>query len=227
MEAFSPRTIEEYLIMVEQRRGGLTENVIASNKRAVIDFANSKLPFLKQVSARVLVYVCECKPRQEYRIFMIADARCAYVCLDGLGNVVMKALIARTGSCCLLTDSHIYAVRSHQLRVLVEEFPGIDFVSILDACPRGGVLGQSQSIPSMQFDELRQLLQLAVDLERHNLENIRGGRRKDMLRAADVITGSPVDVNAAVEEDETVQKARARLDDIALCVQHLLTQLHG
>ncbi len=41
-------------------------------------------------------------------------------------NTLLASLIGRTGSCCLLTDSHDISVRRHQLRILSEEFPDID-----------------------------------------------------------------------------------------------------
>eukprot|EP01039_Chlorochromonas_danica_P001635 gene1635-1784_t len=142
-------------------------------------------------------------------------------------NHILGALVARNGSCCLLGDSHIYSVRCHQLRILFEEFPGIDFTGIIDSFPRGGVMPHSPPVAAIHYEKLRVLLQMLVELERANADNVRTGRKKDLLRANDVIgTAIAADANVLADDDDVVIIARQRLDDINLCVHRIVNQLH-
>ncbi|RYG58982.1 hypothetical protein EON64_20725, partial [archaeon] len=100
------------------------------------------------------------------------------VAAQGYGHVLIMPLLARSGSCSLLAESHIYPVRCHQLRVLQEEFSQFDFASFLDTVPKTGQLS-AQIWSRDVLEGLAGLLQMLVDIERKVVEEVRNGRRKD------------------------------------------------
>lgn len=102
-----------------------------------------------------------------------------------------------------------------------------DFVSDCFVDVLGGVMPHSPPVAAIHYEKLRVLLQMLVELERANADNVRTGRKKDLLRANDVIgTAIAADANVLADDDDVVIIARQRLDDINLCVHRIVNQLH-
>lgn len=135
-------------------------------------------------------------------------------------NSLLHALIGRNGVCCLLTDSHDFSVRRHQLKVLSEEFVDIDFVKFIESTARGGIISYN-NITAPMFAKMKQLLVRLVELERTYAEGVIACKQKDLVRSVDIITGT-MERN---EMDETIGRARSRAEEISGCVHRLLTQL--
>jgi hypothetical protein len=135
---------------------------------------------------------------------------------------VISALLGRTGNAsCLLTDSHDFSVRNHQLVHLQEEFPEIDFIAFLEQCNKGGYI--SYTAITAQFAPLiKQLLVRLVDIERQYAEQVRASKQKDFMRASEVIVGT---TNERNEIDETMIRAHTRAEDIQLVVHRIMSQL--
>lgn len=113
-------------------------------------------------------------------------------------------------------------VRPNERLSVMQEFVNHCFVDML-----GGVMAHSPPVAAIHYEKLRVLLQMLVELERANVENVRTGRKKDLLRANDVIgTAIAADANVLADDDEVVIIARQRLDDINLCVHRIVNQLH-
>ena len=135
-------------------------------------------------------------------------------------NSLLNALIGRNGACCLLTDSHDFSVRRHQLKVLCEEFPDIDFVKFIESTGRGGIISYN-NITAPMFGKMKQLFVRLVELERTYAEGVIACKQKDIARSVDIVTGT-MDRN---EIDETIARARSRAEEISGCVHRILTQL--
>lgn len=112
-------------------------------------------------------------------------------------------------TCCLLTDTHNPAVRAHQLKVLSEEFPDVDFLAYIQSRARGTV---------SSFDpKVKQLLKYLSELEQAYSEKVRLCKQKDTDRAAHII---PEFAEPGME-DESVATSRARSGEIARVIQML------
>jgi hypothetical protein len=136
-------------------------------------------------------------------------------------NTLLASLIGRSGSCCLLTDSHDYTVRRHQLRILSEEFSDIDFVKFIESCARGGIVSYN-AITVQLAPKIKQLLLRLVDLERAYADGVFNCKQKDYPRAQEIITGMG---DRGSEIDDTISRARIRADEIGICVHRVVSQL--
>lgn len=112
-------------------------------------------------------------------------------------------------TCCLLTDTHNPAVRAHQLKVLSEEFPDVDFLAYIQARARGTL--------SNYDPKVKQLLQYLSELEQAYSEKVRLCKQKDTDRAMVIIP----EFNEPSMEDEAVATARNRSGEIARVIQML------
>ena len=114
-----------------------------------------------------------------------------------------------TSVCCLLTDTHNPVVRAHQLKVLSEEFPDVDFLTFIQS--------RSRNAPSAFDGKAKQLLKYLSELEQAYGEKVRMCKQKDTDRALHVIP----EFSEPGIEDESVAAARARSGEIARVIQML------
>jgi hypothetical protein len=136
-------------------------------------------------------------------------------------NTLLASLIGRNGSCCLLTDSHDFYVRHHQLRILCDEFVDIDFIKFIESCSRGGMVSYN-AITVQLAPKIKTLLLRLADLERAYADNVFNCKQKDYPRAQDIITGLADRPN---EIDDTITRARIRAEEISICVHRVVSQL--
>jgi hypothetical protein len=129
-----------------------------------------------------------------------------------------SSLLNRSGMCCLLTDSHDITVRRHQLKVLSEEFTDVDVLRFVEIFARGGMMAYNP-ISAQTSTRIKQLLIRLIDLERLYHENLMTCKRKDVVRAADIITGGA----DRADVDEMILRARNRGEELGVCVQRLLS----
>lgn len=135
-------------------------------------------------------------------------------------------LIGRGGHCLVLTDSHDIAVRQHQLHLLCELFPDAEAARFLEAVSRLHTAQMQHAAPAPSVTAtvqqlgagIQQLLLRLVDLERFNAEQVQAARRKDAVRAVEIIAGS---ADRSQDTDDVVSRARNRSEDIAALVQRV------
>lgn len=133
------------------------------------------------------------------------------------------------GQVCLLTDSHDVAVRQHQLHVLSEMFPGIDFTRFIEAFAcwvvlNGAMTAQPmaaayQSILAAHAPKVQALLVRLVELEQFNADAVFASKQKDAHRSLEIIVGS---ADRSQDVDDVITRARNRSEDIAFVVRRLL-----
>jgi hypothetical protein len=136
-------------------------------------------------------------------------------------NTLLASLIGRNGSCCLLTDSHDFYVRHHQLRILCDEFVDIDFIKFIESCSRGGIVSYN-AITVQLAPKIKTLLLRLADLERAYSDNVFNCKQKDYPRAQEIITGLG---DRPTEIDDTITRARIRAEEISICVHRVVSQL--
>ena len=124
--------------------------------------------------------------------------------------------VGGSAGCCLLTDTHNPAVRAHQLRVLSEEFPDVDVPAYF----------QSPS-NNLNANKVKQLLKYLCELEQAYAERVKTCKHIDAVRAGEIapdylaVTGVDA-VEGVGDEDETIESARNRANEIARCVHTLI-----
>lgn len=132
------------------------------------------------------------------------------------------------GQVCLLTDSHDVAVRQHQLHVLSEMFPEIDFSRFVEAFARWVMMSGSmtaqpmtaayQSVLASQASKVQALLIRLVELERYNADAVFSSKQKDAHRSLEIIVGS---ADRSQDIDDVIARARSRSEDVTFVVRRL------